>query len=162
MGYVPHEWVNGETISPELLNNLEEGIQEAKSSSGDNKKTAIVRIKVDINDNISCYVGIALIRYEESRGHWSIENSASALDSFDMSGYNRIAVSEIALDPTGEYKRALAVDDYFYNTFDIITSGGVASEPVIGHVRFSRTGWESPTYYCYPITGDGALTFVSK
>lgn len=162
MSYAPHDWVLGETITPELLNNLEEGIQEAKSSSGDNKKTAIVRIKVDINDNISCDVGTALIRYESSRGHWSIENPASTLDSINMSGYNRVAVNEIALDPTGEYKRALAVSEYFYNAFNIVTSGGIASEPVIGHIRFSNTGWESPTYYCYLVTGDGTLTFVSK
>lgn len=34
MAYVEHEWVNGETITAEKMNNIEEGIVEASQSGG--------------------------------------------------------------------------------------------------------------------------------
>lgn len=34
MAYVEHEWVNGETITAEKMNNIEEGISEAAQSGG--------------------------------------------------------------------------------------------------------------------------------
>lgn len=42
MSYTQHTWVNGETVTADKMNNIEEGVTEAMSSGGGGAKTPIV------------------------------------------------------------------------------------------------------------------------
>lgn len=58
MAYVEHEWVNGETITAEKMNNIEEGIAEAAQSGG---------------DKYAPYDFVIWNHYDENSGDWIYE-----------------------------------------------------------------------------------------
>ena len=73
MSYIAHEWQNGEIITANKLNNIEEGIQEAAQSSGN--WTATIKISAASGfSSASHQFGYIVYAYKGTNDEWIIAN----------------------------------------------------------------------------------------
>lgn len=157
MSYTPTNWSTGNTITASALNKIEQGIA---SGSSDIK---VVKVVSEAEGSLWAYYGYIKQGVDpQYPTQWAL-----TIDVTDTSNVINLAGSYIKrvvgvpIDPTNELTAGIYISYYAYTIFDIETSGGVSSEPIVVHGR-SGTGWSSAEYYFYVVTGNGTITFSPK
>ena len=179
-GYTPTDWQDGDVITEEKIDHIEEGVADAHAWLADlesqmpdsiPEKIAVVRIDLPNfqNNGATLHSFVCYYRNVEN-GNILIPSIESKLDYIDFKPpyKEHIYYASIPLpDQSDEFKAALCFEiaDLFedYEEYLTITrTGGV--QPLITYLqpRLDETSWGSVFYAGFPITGSGTITIIQN
>ena len=152
MTYTPTEWKNGDIITAEGLNNIEQGIVDA--SDGGQKNIVSIKVTAPLTEDF--YVGYCYGKPVTGKTFdISIESNMDDLTGAFSLSYADVAIKCVPLDTTNEFKTYFSISDtYIPIISNVAVTGGISSTPVVGCVSNGDGTYLSPTYNLYEVTGD--------
>lgn len=152
MSYEQHEWANGETITAEKMNNIEEGIAEAAQSGGGGTAT----IRLSANDGWSSSSKIfAQILYAIYDGEKWVACSDDEAEWLPVYGYATPNKSIFVEPLSTDENVGLFIEPMTFDSLNM--SGDIGDAQNVYHTYGSVLSHD-----CYRITGNCSIEFVCE
>lgn len=153
MAYVEHEWVNGETITAEKMNNIEQGIAEAAQSGGGGGGNPIIFLTKDLYSG-DHYLVFAICTYDSGADVYFAERYIPQDDvvvDVNIGGYtgSGYVISPLPIPPEGYFLVVFGQDTWTYEL-----SGDIGTELVTIDIGTIRQG--------YIITGNCSISITGQ
>ena len=148
MSYTPTEWKNGDTITAEKMNNIEQGIVNAP-------KVAVVSLDaVDFSSASRTFGYMVYATYED--GHWVVTNDANSFWPY-LTGTAK--PNDVVIPPQytiipNENMCPFFIPDFVHDQVNIETTGDIEQAD---NLYF---GYGSPIEYAYRIYGNGSIKII--
>lgn len=148
MSYTPTEWKNGDIITAEKMNNIEQGIQNAQN-------VAVVKILMNPETPTSMSWGV-IVGYSDGMTPYNALSINRAVLNYDFGGYNSSPYIMVPL-PMGDDKAVIIFNTDMWGGYTKTTTGDI-SDPVDCLIRYNATSWISQDYFGFIVEGNGTIT----